>query len=129
MALAETGRLHLGAAPIHHLRRILREWIRHYNRGRPHSSLGPGMPEPSSRATPRAADRHCLPTDEVVHRDQSLVDCIRNISWRKRRLETRTDYLRTTGIGVVYKAEDTRLDRTVARKFLAPHLLHEGEAK
>ena len=49
-----------------HLRRILREWIRHYNRGRPHSSLGPGMPEPGSRATPRATDRHCLPTDEVV---------------------------------------------------------------
>ncbi len=49
-----------------HLRRVLREWIRHYNRGRPHSSLDPGMPEPASRATPRAADRHCLPTDEVV---------------------------------------------------------------
>jgi hypothetical protein len=28
-----------------HLRAILREWIRHYNRGRPHSSLGPGIPE------------------------------------------------------------------------------------
>jgi putative transposase len=27
------------------LRAILREWIRHYNRGRPHSSLGPGIPE------------------------------------------------------------------------------------
>ena len=29
-----------------HLRRILREYVRHYNRGRPHSSLGPGIPEP-----------------------------------------------------------------------------------
>jgi putative transposase len=28
-----------------HLRTILREWIRHYNRGRPHASLGPGIPE------------------------------------------------------------------------------------
>jgi transposase InsO family protein len=28
-----------------HLRAILREWIRHYNRGRPHASLGPGIPE------------------------------------------------------------------------------------
>jgi transposase InsO family protein len=27
------------------LRAILREWIRHYNRGRPHSSVGPGIPE------------------------------------------------------------------------------------
>ena len=28
-----------------HLRAILREWIRHYNRGRPHASLGPGIPD------------------------------------------------------------------------------------
>ncbi len=27
-----------------HLRRILREWISHYNGGRPHRSLGPGIP-------------------------------------------------------------------------------------
>ena len=39
--------------PFHetHLRRILHEWVRHYNRGRPHSSLGPGIPErPTARA-------------------------------------------------------------------------------
>ena len=29
-----------------HLKRILREFTCHYNRGRPHSSLGPGIPEP-----------------------------------------------------------------------------------
>ena len=29
-----------------HLRAILREWSAHYNQGRPHSSLGPGIPEP-----------------------------------------------------------------------------------
>jgi hypothetical protein len=28
-----------------HLRRVLKEWVAHYNRGRPHSSLGPGIPE------------------------------------------------------------------------------------
>jgi putative transposase len=28
-----------------HLRRVLREWVLHYNFGRPHSSLGPGIPE------------------------------------------------------------------------------------
>ena len=28
-----------------HLRAILREWIGHCNRGRPHASLGPGIPE------------------------------------------------------------------------------------
>lgn len=30
-----------------HLRTILKEWCAYYNRGRPHSSLGPGIPEPS----------------------------------------------------------------------------------
>jgi hypothetical protein len=29
-----------------HLRAMLREWIPHYNRGRPHSSLGPGLSDP-----------------------------------------------------------------------------------
>lgn len=28
-----------------HLRRILAEWVSHYNRGRPHASLGPGIPD------------------------------------------------------------------------------------
>ena len=28
-----------------HLRRILREWVSHYNAGRPHRSLGPGIPD------------------------------------------------------------------------------------
>jgi putative transposase len=30
-----------------HVRAILREWVTHYNRGRPHASLGPGLPESS----------------------------------------------------------------------------------
>jgi len=29
-----------------HLRSILKSWVEHYNRGRPHSTLGPGVPDP-----------------------------------------------------------------------------------
>jgi putative transposase len=43
-----------------HLRAILREWIRHYNRGRPHSSLGPGIPE-GPEADPVSDSGHRLP--------------------------------------------------------------------
>jgi putative transposase len=30
-----------------HMRRLLVEWVTHYNGGRPHMSLGPGIPQPS----------------------------------------------------------------------------------
>jgi putative transposase len=29
-----------------HVRRVLKEWVAHYNHARPHSSLGPGIPDP-----------------------------------------------------------------------------------
>lgn len=40
-----------------HLRRMIREWVSHYNRGRPHSRLGPGFPDQRS-APPSRAHRH-----------------------------------------------------------------------
>jgi transposase InsO family protein len=45
-----------------HLRRILTEFMIHYNRGRPHSSLGPGIPEPPQDKVPDSGQRHKLPT-------------------------------------------------------------------
>src|SRR5678809_1232415 len=38
-----------------HLRSILREWVAHYNGGRPHSALGPGVPGPPAGSA-RAAN-------------------------------------------------------------------------
>ena len=48
-----------------HLRAILREWISHYNRGRPHSSLGPGLPDPLADRVV-TSNGHLLPTDHRV---------------------------------------------------------------
>jgi putative transposase len=45
-----------------HLRRLLHEWVLHYNHGRPHMALGPGMPQsPPQLPTPQHAHRHRLP--------------------------------------------------------------------
>jgi transposase InsO family protein len=45
-----------------HLRRLLHEWVPHYNRGRPHMALGPGIPQPPMQL-PAALQvhRHTLP--------------------------------------------------------------------
>ncbi len=43
-----------------HLRSILKSWAEHYNRGRPHSMLGPGVPDPPRAAAvgSKSQDRH-----------------------------------------------------------------------
>ena len=50
-----------------HLRLVLKSWIGHYNRGRPHMVLGPGVPDPPaivSRSMLRS--RHILADFESV---------------------------------------------------------------
>jgi putative transposase len=44
-----------------HLRRIVSEFVNHYNRGRPHTALGPGFPEPIQATVPVSGRRHQLP--------------------------------------------------------------------
>jgi putative transposase len=51
-----------------HLRSILREWTTHYNRGRPHSALGPGVPDPPREwaKTPKSESRHQFAAGALV---------------------------------------------------------------
>ncbi len=68
-----------------HLRNITTNWVTHYNRGRPHSSIGPGIPDPPSGlpVVPQT-HRHRIPSHlEVVarpilgglHHEYGLLPC------------------------------------------------------
>jgi putative transposase len=48
-----------------HLQRVMVEWVSHYNRGRPHASLGPGIPEQPSIIAARSTS-HQLPSAHRV---------------------------------------------------------------
>jgi hypothetical protein len=51
-----------------HLRSILKSWVEHYNRGRPHSALGPGVPDPPNKSVvvPKPETRHRLAAGTLV---------------------------------------------------------------
>jgi len=50
-----------------HLRRLVQAWVRHYNAGRPHMSLGPGIPQPPPLLpAPLHTHRHRLPAQVRV---------------------------------------------------------------
>jgi putative transposase len=44
-----------------HLKLVVKEFVCHYNRGRPHSSLGLGIPEPPEAKVPAGPHPHKLP--------------------------------------------------------------------
>jgi len=52
-----------------HLRLNLKEWVAHYNEGRPHMALGPGIPSPPAELGERKSGcgRHKLDERYVVH--------------------------------------------------------------
>jgi hypothetical protein len=51
-----------------HLRSMLKSWVVHFNRGRPHSSLGPGVPDPPQELAviPKSESRHRLAAGALV---------------------------------------------------------------
>lgn len=52
-----------------HLRAALREWVGHYNAGRLHKMLGPGIPGPPAVALvlPKSESRHRLLSGAIVY--------------------------------------------------------------
>jgi putative transposase len=51
-----------------HLRTLLQSWVRHYNAGRPHMALGPGVPDPPRVMQQDTASKshHRLRGDRIV---------------------------------------------------------------
>ena len=49
-----------------HLRSILKEWVAHYNRGRPHASLGPGIPGATPHEARQPSNGHRIPDGHRV---------------------------------------------------------------
>ena len=67
-----------------HLRGLLREWVTHYNQGRPHSSLGPGIPDAGSGCPQVQACGHHLPTDHQVVATPILGGLHHEYRWARR---------------------------------------------
>jgi putative transposase len=69
-----------------HLRRSLRCWVTHYNKGRPHSSLGPGIPEKAldnPRPRPKM-HRHRLPRECKI-RARDILSGLHHEYWLEQR--------------------------------------------
>jgi putative transposase len=70
-----------------HLRMTLRSWVKHYNEGRPHSSLGPGVPEKSSCSplTGPRSHRHRLPRGCEI-RAEDILGGLHHEYWLEQRV-------------------------------------------
>ena len=49
-----------------HVRHVLSEWVTHYNRGRPHASLGPGIPDPADECLRPCSNGHRIREGHAV---------------------------------------------------------------
>ena len=79
------------------VRAIRRDWIRHDNRGRPHSSLARAFLK-VLRSTGTTASQGVIGFRRAIVslRHRSSVGCITNIVWSRRRREARSSILRRT---------------------------------
>jgi putative transposase len=68
-----------------HLRSTLREWVSHYNGGRPHRSSGPGIPDDLNQATAPRPTADQLRAASYVLATLILGGCITSIDRQRRR--------------------------------------------
>ena len=64
-----------------HLKRTLREWVNHYNTGRPHQSLGPGIPDQGEQKLPTKGDREPIPQGGRISAKSILGGLHHEYSW------------------------------------------------
>jgi hypothetical protein len=79
---------------------MLREWVTHDNRGRPHASWGPAIPDPPPELNELMATGHHVPEHLRVIATTASADYTMSIVWRRRGVTAlsidRTAFLRTT---------------------------------
>jgi len=67
-----------------HLRRLLKEWVAHYNQGRPHSRFGPGIPDFGIDHQQTEPCGHPVPIDDQVVAKAILGGLHHEYSWEGR---------------------------------------------
>lgn len=67
-----------------HVRWILKEWVAHYNQGRPHASLGPGIPDPRLCEQAEPCGHH-IPSGRHVAARTILGGLHHEYRWEERR--------------------------------------------
>jgi putative transposase len=63
-----------------HLKHTLNRWIQHYNHGRAHMSLGPGIPAPLHPSPPNSGHRYRLPRSHRV-RSKAVLGGLHHEYW------------------------------------------------
>jgi hypothetical protein len=97
-----------------HVRSVLREWVAHYNRGRPHASLGEGIPIHRRSGLPSRRTAIVFRSVTGFCRPQSWAGYITNTDWnglREGPAAAPALCLRTTVKEILSGPPDSRLGR------------------
>jgi len=76
-----------------HLRGILKDWVAHYNKGRPHSALGPGILEPSEGIPVLEISGHRIPCGHRVTQGCPVTKCRYEKQWHEAVFQVTADNL------------------------------------